>query len=93
MVQAYVLVDAVPGMTDAVYTSLGKLVGKGLAGKERVKSRSFDILVKVEGVDDDAVDKFIEGQLKFISGIAAVRRVRDGEAEEPQVRAAMQRLG
>jgi DNA-binding Lrp family transcriptional regulator len=89
---AFVLVDVVPGMTEAVFTSLGKLQGKGLLAKEKVKSGSYDLLVKVQGQDDDAIDKFLEGQLKFISGVKAVRRVRDGEAEDAVVQQAMQKL-
>ena len=92
MATAFVLVDAVPGMTDSVFASLAKLQGKGLVAKEKVKSLSYDILVKVEAPDDDAIEKFIQGHLRFISGVAAVRRVKDHGSEEPQVRTAMQKL-
>lgn len=92
MVDAFVLLDAAPGLGDEVYASLDKLKGAGLAGKERCRSDSFDILVKVHGRDDDAVEDFIATHLRFISGVVNLRRIRAADEEPPAVRAAMQKL-
>jgi hypothetical protein len=92
MATAFVLVDAVPGMTDKVFASLDKLLGKGLVAKEKVRSENFDILVRIEASDDDALDDFVASHLRFISGIKEVRRVSDAAREPPVVQTAMQRL-
>jgi DNA-binding MarR family transcriptional regulator len=87
-VTALVLVDAVPGMKDAVFRSLDKLVGKGIVAKERIQADNFDVLVKVQAADDDKVDDFIATHLRLVSGVGNLRRVKDPAAEHPAVRAA-----
>lgn len=92
MAVAFVLVDAVPGMKDRVYTSLDKLLGKGLVAKEPVQAGNYDILVKVEAPDDDAIDDFIATHLRFISGVGGCRRISDAGSEALEVQTALKRL-
>lgn len=89
---AFVLLDAVPGMKEQVFRSLDKLAGKGLVSKEQVRVGSFDILVKVQAADADKLEDWVSTNLRFIGGVVNLRMVKDPATEDPQVRAAMQRM-
>lgn len=75
MAHSFVLIDAIPGMENAVWESLGKV--RQIVVKRRLNPKvgNAEFLVLVEGLDPDAVEKTITGIVRGIGGVHTVQRL------------------
>lgn len=80
MVRRFVLIDAVPGMEEALFTSLDEVeavVGKAMLDP---KIENHDVLILVEAPNDDDVRKILSTYVRGIAGVGSLMTVDPRDA-------------
>ncbi len=80
MGDAHVMIDHLPGMSDALLRFLeddGHVVDL-----EPIRYHNFKLLVRVHGKDPEELDSFLDGELRFAPGVYTIEQVDGTELEE-----------
>lgn len=79
MGHAHVMIDHLPGMGDALLRFLQEDVH--VVDLEPIRYRNFKVLVKVRSEDDQDLDGFLDGELRFAPGVYAIEQVDGTDLE------------